>query len=163
MNDIIFKPIGIVHSPFESTVGMPIQPAAASGIAGTAEVYPEYAAGLKDLPGFSHIILIYYFHLSGDYQLEVKPFLDDKLRGVFATRAPRRPNNIGVSVVKLVKIEGSVLHIENLDIVNGTPLLDIKPYVPEFDLTDNIKTGWLAKSKHRVYNKKSDERFDFYM
>jgi tRNA-Thr(GGU) m(6)t(6)A37 methyltransferase TsaA len=162
MNEVIYKPIGIIHTPYEDTKDMPIQPSAAKGIAGTVEVYPDYAAGLKDLNGFSHIILIYHFHLSNGYQLEVKPFLDDNLHGVFATRAPRRPNNIGISVVKLIKVENNNLHIENVDIVNGAPLFDIKPFVPDFDATENILIGWLSKSKHKLSTRKSDGRFDFY-
>src|SRR4030042_1582978 len=126
MNKVVYQPIGMIHTPYEKPQDMPIQPAAAKGITGTVEVYPEYAAGLKDLNGFSHIILIYHFHLSNGYQLEVKPFLDDNLHGVFATRAPRRPNNIGISVLKLIKVEINNLHVENVDIVDGTPLLDIK-------------------------------------
>ena len=162
MNDIVYKPIGLIHSPHDKTEGMPIQPASANGIRGSVEVYPEYAPGLKDLEGFSHIILIYHFHLSNGYQLEVKPFLDDNLHGVFATRAPKRPNNIGLSVVKLVKVENNILHIENVDIVNGTPLLDIKPFVPDFDAIENVSIGWLSKSKHKLSTRKSDNRFDFY-
>jgi tRNA-Thr(GGU) m(6)t(6)A37 methyltransferase TsaA len=161
MEDIIFRPIGVIHSPHNKTEGMPIQPASARGIKGSIDVYHDYVAGLKDIEGFSHIILIYHFHLSTGYQLEVKPFLDDNKHGVFATRAPRRPNNIGLSVVKLVKVENSNLYIENVDIMNDTPLLDIKPYVPEFDATENITIGWLASSKHKFSTRKSDERFDF--
>jgi len=162
MKEIIYKPIGIVHTPHESTNNIPIQPSSAKGIKGTVEVYPEYETGLKDLTGFSHIILIYHFHLSNRYQLEVKPFLDKNLHGVFATRAPKRPNNVGISVVKLIKIVRNVLHIENVDIINGTPLLDIKPFVPDFDAAVNIKIGWLTESKHKMSNQKSDGRFDFY-
>ena len=107
---------------------MPIQPSGAKGVAGTIEISPDFIEGLKDLDGFSHIILIYHFHLSKEYTLSVKPFMDDKLRGVFATRAPRRPNPIGISVVKLIKVEPrNLLYTENLDIIDGTPLLDIKP------------------------------------
>jgi tRNA-Thr(GGU) m(6)t(6)A37 methyltransferase TsaA len=160
MNDILFKPIGIIHSPFDHVEGVPIQPIAAKGIRGTVEIINDYADGLKDLDGFSHIILIYYFHLSNDYQLIVKPFLDDNLHGVFATRAPKRPNHIGLSVVKLVAVENTILHIENVDIVNGTPLLDIKPFVPDFDPATEIKIGWLSGSKHRLSTKKADNRFD---
>ena len=162
MNEIIYKPIGIVHTTHEGTNNIPIQPSSAKGIKGTVEVYSEYETGLKDLTGFSHIILIYHFHLSNGYQLEVKPFLDENLHGVFATRAPKRPNNVGISVVKLIKIDRNVLHIENVDIIKGTPLLDIKPFVPDFDAAVNIKIGWLTQSKHKMSNQKSDGRFDFY-
>ncbi len=158
--NIKYKPIGIIHTPFDNISDMPIQPAAAKGIAGTVEVYTDYAAGLKDIDGFSHIILLFHFHLSDGYQLEVKPFLDCCRRGVFATRAPKRPNRIGLSVVKLIKVENNLLHIENIDILNATPLLDIKPYVPDFDNTEKISVGWLSRSKHRISSMKSDDRFN---
>jgi tRNA-Thr(GGU) m(6)t(6)A37 methyltransferase TsaA len=162
MNEILYKPIGIIHTKFEEIKDMPIQPAGAIGVTGTVEIYPDYAAGLKDIDGFSHIILIYYFHLSNGYQLEVKPFLDDNLHGVFATRAPKRPNNIGLSVVKLIKVENNILYIENVDILNDTPLIDIKPYVPDFDAVNNVRTGWLSRSKHKASAMRADDRFDFY-
>jgi tRNA-Thr(GGU) m(6)t(6)A37 methyltransferase TsaA len=138
---------------------MPIQPAGASGVEGTVEVYNEYIEGLKDLDGFSHIMLLYYFHQTSGYKLSVKPFLDDTEHGLFATRAPRRPNPIGISVVKLNRVDGGVLYIENVDILDGTPLLDIKPYVPEFDNHPADKVGWLADAGGKVENKRSDKRF----
>lgn len=159
MREIIYKPIGIIHSLFKDVKGMPIQTTAAQGIAGTIEIEPDYAGGLKDIEGFSHIILVYHFHLSEGYSLEVRPFMDDHLRGVFATRAPRRPNPIGLSVVRLVKVEGSTLHIEDVDIADGTPLLDIKPYVPEFDIREVERTGWLSEKANKIHEVKSDERF----
>ena len=157
--EIIYKSIGIIHSPFKDIKGMPIQTAGAKSIKGTIELNPKYAAGLKDLEGFSHIILLYHFHLSSSYSLTVKPFLDKAMHGVFATRAPRRPNPIGLSVVKLLGIEGRTLHIEEVDIVDGTPLLDIKPYVPEFDVKRAKRIGWLSKTVDRVYETKADDRF----
>ena len=156
---IELKPIGIIHTPFTTLEGMPIQPAGAAGIGGTVELFDEYHAGLKDLDGFSHIILLYHFHRSHGFKLHVVPFLDTKPRGLFATRAPKRPNPIGISVVQLDKIETGVLYINNVDIVDGTPLLDIKPYVQEFDSPQDIRTGWLDKTKKRVSGKKSDDRF----
>ncbi|NIQ92204.1 MAG: tRNA (N6-threonylcarbamoyladenosine(37)-N6)-methyltransferase TrmO [Deltaproteobacteria bacterium] len=159
MHEIRYRPIGVIHSPFKQTKGMPIQPAGARGVAGTVEVIPEYGDGLKDLDGFSHIFLLYHFHLSQGYSLMVKPYLDDSLRGVFATRAPRRPNAIGISVVRLVGIEGCTLHIEDLDIADSTPLLDIKPYVPEFDSREVERIGWLAGKAERVAEVGADERF----
>ncbi len=159
MKKIVYEPIGIIHSPFKDIKGMPIQPTGAKGIAGTIEIYPEFAEGLKDLEGFSHIILIYHFHLSKGYSLKVKPFMDENLRGVFATRAPKRPNPIGISVVKLRKIEGNILNIEDVDIIDCTPLLDIKPYVPEFDVQEIEKIGWLSQKAEKVHKFKSDERF----
>jgi tRNA-Thr(GGU) m(6)t(6)A37 methyltransferase TsaA len=156
---IQFNPIGTIHTPFKSISGMPIQPAGAKGVKGIVEIKPEYAEGLKDLGGFSHIILIYHFHESKKFTLEVVPFLDSVKRGVFATRAPNRPNPVGLSIVKLLKIESNILHIENVDILDQTPLIDIKPYVPEFDKQSAVKTGWLEKKKGSVILKKSDNRF----
>ena len=156
---ITYIPIGIIHSPYTELVGMPIQPTAARGVAGTVEVSPEYCAGLKDLDGFSHIILLYHFHRSQGYALEVKPFMDDETRGLFSTRAPRRPNPIGLSVVRLVAVEGCTLHIEDVDILDGTPLLDIKPYVPAFDGRDAKRIGWLAARQSAVNNTRADGRF----
>ena len=156
---ISFQPIGIIHSPFKGTENVPIQPAAAGGIRGTVDVFAEYAVGLKDLNGFSHIILLYHFHRVTQAKLAVIPFLDDEPRGVFATRAPARPNPIGLSVVRLLAVEGNVVQIENVDIVDGTPLLDIKPYVPEFDRQEVVRTGWLAAAKGKVKGKRSDDRF----
>ncbi len=160
MNEkIIYSPIGIIHTPFTEARKMPIQPAAAKGIEGTVDIKPEFENGIKDLDGFSHIILLYHFHFSMGFSLEVVPFLDDKLRGVFATRAPRRPNPIGLSVVRLVDIEKNRLYIQNIDVVDGTPLLDIKPYVPEFDDQKAEKIGWLSGKIDRIREIKSDERF----
>ncbi len=159
MGKITYNPIGVIHSPFKDIKGMPIQPAGAKGIAGTIEIKPEYVDGLQDIEGFSHIILIYHFHLAKGYSLKVKPFLDENLRGVFATRAPRRPNHIGISVVKLVRVEDTILHIEDIDIVDGTPLLDIKPYIPEFDVHGVDRIGWLSKKVDKVSTVKADERF----
>ena len=120
---------------------------------------PEFADGLRDLHGFSHVILLYHFHRVTQVRLTVVPFMDDEPRGVFATRAPSRPNPIGLSVVRLLGIEGNVLHVENVDIVDGTPLLDIKPYVPAFDHNEAERIGWLEATEHRVKEQKSDGRF----
>jgi tRNA-Thr(GGU) m(6)t(6)A37 methyltransferase TsaA len=159
MKKICYQSIGVVHSPYKEPRGMPIQPTGAAGIAGTVELNPEYEGGLKDLDGFSHIILIYHLHLSTGFSLMVKPFLDDTLRGLFSTRAPSRPNPIGLSIVRLVKIEDSTLHIENVDIVDGTPLLDIKPYVPELDGAKAERIGWLSGKAVQARKAKADERF----
>jgi len=158
--EICYQPIGIIRSPFKGPRGMPIQPTGAAGIAGTIALGHEYEGGLRDLEGFSHIILIYHFHLSDGFSLMVKPFLDDMLRGLFSTRAPRRPNPIGLSIVRLVSIEGPTLHIENVDIVDGTPLLDIKPYVPELDGIKAERTGWLSEKAVQARKAKADERFN---
>ena len=156
---ISYQPIGTIRSPFEGVEKVPIQPAAASGVRGTVEVSAEFADGLQDLRGFSHIILLYHFHRVTQARLTVVPFLDDRPRGVFATRAPSRPNPIGLSVVRLLEIEGNLLHVENLDIVDGTPLLDIKPYVPAFDHNEAERTGWLETTGARVKETRSDDRF----
>jgi tRNA-Thr(GGU) m(6)t(6)A37 methyltransferase TsaA len=160
MNKIEFHPIGIIHSPFKEQKGTPIQPKRGKGVSGRIELYPEYKEGLDDLDGFSHIILIYHLHLSKNCSLKVIPYLDDVQRGLFATRAPRRPNPIGLSVVQLDKIEGATLHISDLDIIDGTPLLDIKPYVPDFDENESIKIGWLTGKSRQAKKKNADDRFD---
>ena len=152
-------PIGIIHSPFQKLEDMPIQPSGAVGIKGTVEVFEEYQPGLKDLEGFSHLILLYHFHRVSSFELQVTPFLDTEVHGVFATRAPKRPNPIGLSIVQLDKVEGGVLYLGNVDILDATPLLDIKPYVPAFDAQQEVRTGWLEKSGNAVADKKSDGRF----
>ena len=159
MTTISYRPIGIIHSPFEGIEDVPIQPVAAAGIHGTIEVFAEFAAGLKDLEGFSHIILLYHFHRVTQVRLTVIPFLDREPRGVFATRAPSRPNHIGLSIVRLLGIEGNVLQIENVDILDGTPLLDIKPYVPKFDHHEVERMGWLENAGSNVKEMRSDDRF----
>ncbi len=130
---ISYRPIGVIHSPFEDIENVPIQPSAASGLRGTVEVFAEFAPGLRDLDGFSHVILLYHFHRVTQTRLTAVPFLDQRPRGLFATRALSRPNPIGLSIVRLLGVEGGVLHVESVDIVDGTPLLDVKPYVPAFD------------------------------
>jgi tRNA-Thr(GGU) m(6)t(6)A37 methyltransferase TsaA len=159
LENIVYRPIGIIHTPFRELENMPIQPSGAAGICGTVDLYPEFAEGLKDLDGFSHLILLYRFHESRGYSLTVTPFLDSETRGVFATRAPKRPNPIGLSIVRLVRIQGSTLGIENVDILDGTPLLDIKPYVPEFDHQEDCRIGWLEQVHRMVKTKRSDDRF----
>jgi len=159
IKEVTYQPIGVIHSPFTNVAGMPIQPAGARGVAGTVEVEPEYEEGLKDLDGFSHIILLYHFHRSQGYALTAKPFLDNRPRGIFAIRAPRRPNPIGLSVVRLVRVEGCTLEIQDVDILDSTPLLDIKPFVPRFDVPLVERIGWLEKSVARVHQVRTDERF----
>jgi tRNA-Thr(GGU) m(6)t(6)A37 methyltransferase TsaA len=159
MNEMTYKPIGVVHSPFKEPKGVPIQAAAAQGIKGTIEINPEFADGLEDLEGFSHLILLYHFSLVKGYALTVKPFLDNNLHGVFATRSPSRPNAIGISTVRLTKIEKNTLFIEDLDIVDGTPLLDIKPYVPQFDDRKPCKIGWFERKISKLGQTKDDGRF----
>ena len=159
MKDVTFTPIGKIHSPFQNIEDMPIQPVGAKGVQGTVEVDKQYTDGLKDLEGFSHIILLYHFHLSEGFSLSVKPFLDDEEKGLFSTRAPKRPGPIGLSVVKLIDVDENILRIEDVDVVDGTPLLDIKPYVPEFDIREVENCGWLEKEAERAEEKRSDERF----
>ena len=158
-NNISYNIIGIVHSPHKSIEGIPIQPVGAKGIKAEIELYEEFKEGLIDLDGFSHIIVLYDFHKSKDFKLKVKPFLDNESHGVFATRAPKRPNSIGLSVLKLTKIVNNILYVENVDILDGTPVLDIKPYVSMFDFAEAERNGWLEKSIDRSDIRKSDKRF----
>lgn len=158
MKEIIYSPIGIIHSPFYEIQNIPIQPCFANGIKGSIELKKEYIDGLSDLDDFSHIILLYHFHLSSGYSLKVTPFLDETSHGLFSTRAPKRPNGIGLSVVKLIEIKKNILFIENIDIVDGTPLLDIKPWVGKFNNVSNEKNGWLENWKD-IKTKNSDNRF----
>ncbi len=156
---IIFNSIGIIETPFTDLADMPIQPSAAEGIKGKVILNPVLKGGLQDLEGFSHLILLYHFHQAGDSNLLVKPFLDEKIHGVFATRAPRRPNAIGLSIVRLLEIQQNILSITNVDILNGTPLLDIKPYVPYFDKPEADRMGWLENFQEKIGRKYSDDRF----
>lgn len=159
MNRFLFKPIGIIHSPYKDPAGTPIQPTASQGIHGQVEVFPQFKPGLKDLDGFTFIILLYHFNRVREVHLKVKPFLDDQLRGVFATRAPVRPNPIGLSVVRLVKIKDNVLEVADIDILDGTPLLDLKPYVDKFDGRTSPKQGWLEKNIAGLPGRQDDGRF----
>jgi tRNA-Thr(GGU) m(6)t(6)A37 methyltransferase TsaA len=138
----VFRPIGVIHSPHTECEKTPVQPVCARGVKGRVVVDPEYAEGLADLDGFSHIYLFYAFHRARETKLTVCPFLEDTPRGVFATRSPARPNKLGFSVVRLLSVEGNVLHVEDVDILDGTPLLDIKPYVARFDTRENVRSGW---------------------
>ncbi len=160
MDDVIaMSPIGVIRTPFQRLEGMPIQPAGAAEVAGTVEIRPEYEEGLGGLGGFSHIILLYAFHLARGFCLQVRPFLDDEMRGLFATRAPRRPNPIGLSVVRLVALEGCILHVKGVDMVDGTPLLDVKPFVPGFDAPSVDRLGWLETRLERLDQARADDRF----
>jgi len=159
MNEIRYKPIGVIHTPFKEPKGTPIQPTAAKGANGVVEIFPEYTEGLKDIEDFSHIILLYHFHLSKGATLLAKPFMDNETHGVFAIRGPSRPNPIGISVVRLVGVEGNMLNIQDVDIVDGTPLLDIKPYIPEFDIKEVERIGWLEENVHKLSQSTDDGRF----
>lgn len=143
MMDFSMRPIGVIRSPFREQANTPIQPSRSQAL-GEVEVFPEFVGGLQDVDGFSHLFLLYVFHCSSGYSLLVQPFLDGQLRGLFATRYPCRPNPIGLSVVGLRERRGNVLEVEGIDVLDGTPLLDIKPYVPEFDVRTSVKTGWYA-------------------
>ncbi|VBB44693.1 conserved hypothetical protein [uncultured Paludibacter sp.] len=161
MNPIKINPIGTIHTPHKSIDNIPIQPIAAEGTKGHIELLPEYVKGLKDMEGFSHITLIYHFHKINGYELKVIPFMDTVERGIFACKAPKRPNAIGISTVKLLGIENNIIHIEQVDMLDGTPLIDIKPFYPRYDnrLAD-VKIGWLEKNKDIPLDKlRSDKRF----
>ncbi|MDP8257872.1 MAG: tRNA (N6-threonylcarbamoyladenosine(37)-N6)-methyltransferase TrmO [Candidatus Aadella gelida] len=142
---ITIKPIGIIHTPYKTTEGMPIQGAFEEKVTGTVELFQEYKEGLKDVEGFSHLILIYYFNRAKAEKLLGKPFLEDEVHGIFSIRGPMRPNHIGFSIVKIQKIEDNVSTFSEVDILDETPLLDIKPYVAYFDSRENTKNGWLEK------------------
>lgn len=159
MGEIRYRPIGTINSEFKEPVGVPIQAAVAKRHKARVVVLPEYAEGLDDIEGFSHIILLFHCHMSRPEELKVKPFLDDELRGIFATRSPSHPNPIGLSIVRLVRREGNILHIQDVDIVDGTPLLDIKPYIPDFDERTPVTVGWLTHKKDRIEKVKDDGRF----
>lgn len=141
---IEYQPIGFVHSPFKKLEDIPDQPHFAKDIRGTVEVFPDFQNGLQDLAGFSHLILLCHFHLAEGYRLHVTPSTDSHLRGLFATRSPSRPNPIGLSIVRLEGIEGGILSVLDLDIMNETPVLDVKPYVGEFDQLKGVRIGWLG-------------------
>ncbi|AOY58341.1 MULTISPECIES: tRNA (N6-threonylcarbamoyladenosine(37)-N6)-methyltransferase TrmO [Desulfococcus] len=159
METIEYRPIGIIHTPFNCPEGTPIQPPGGLDHCGVVEVFSEFHEGLRDVEGFSHLILLYHCHLAGAARLTVMPFLDDAAHGLFATRAPARPNAIGLSVVRLLRVEEGRLYIREVDIVDGTPLLDIKPYVPKFDSRSPERTGWLEKQAHRTEQARDDGRF----
>jgi tRNA (adenine37-N6)-methyltransferase len=158
-DSVRFRPIGVIRTPFAEPVGTPIQATAALGTAGHIDLDPSLEAGLRDLDGFSHLILLYHLHRAGAVKLTVIPFLDDREHGLFATRAPARPNPIGLSVVRLVRVDAVRLDIEDVDIIDGTPLLDLKPYVPAFDVRDDAQVGWYADRLDRLEGARADDRF----
>ncbi len=153
------NPIGIIHSPHKSIEDMPVQPKGASEVIGHVLVNEEYIDGLHDLDGFSHIYLLYGFHKATRTELIVTPFLDKQTRGVFATRSPLRPNHIGISIVNLLNVEGNSVFVKGIDVLDGTPLLDIKPYIEQFDGVKDSVSGWLQASDEEIKAKRSDERF----
>jgi len=157
--DVIYKPIGIIHTSFNSLDEMPIQPTSDASGPGVVEIFPEFADALRDLEGFSHIYLLYHFHKVRQSLLVVTPFLDSKPHGIFATRAPTRPNPLGLSMVKLVRIDHIHVYVEGADVLNGTPLLDIKPFVPEFESVQDVRIGWLEQVRDKIRSQRSDDRF----
>ena len=153
------QPIGTIRSPFQKLQDMPIQPKGAVAEFGTVEVFTEFAEGLRDLDGFSHVYLLYQFHEARRTELSVVPFMDTVSRGVFATRSPLRPNHIGLSIVELIGIKDNIVTVRGIDVLNGTPLLDIKPYIAAFDEVENSRSGWMQASRDEVSAKRSDDRF----
>jgi len=143
---IVLKPIGIIYTPYKEPKGMPIQGTFEQGVIGTIRLLPKYRPGLKDVENFSHLILIYYFNRSSQEKLVAKPFIENKKHGIFAIRSPQRPNHIGFSIVKLMGINNNIITFSEVDILDGTPLLDIKPYVKYFDKRNNVKSGWIDKN-----------------
>jgi tRNA (adenine37-N6)-methyltransferase len=160
MEQIIINPMGVIRTPHTDIMNMPIQPIAAEGVKGTIELLPEYAEGLSDLEGFSHITLLYHFHKIEGFKLKVIPFMDTQERGIFSCKAPKRPNAIGTSTVRLLCIEENIVHIEQVDMLDGTPLIDIKPFYPKYDNRNNVTMGWLEKNKDiPVEAMRADDRF----
>ncbi len=158
--EFVFRPIGILHTPYKSKSGVPIQGIFAPDSEGVAEVFEEFEAGLQDIEGFSNLILIYVFHGSEGYELVCKPYMEDRPHGIFAIRAPRRPNPIGFSVVRLQRREGRMLYLSELDMLDETPILDIKPFVPRFDHRASAAVGWMEGTfRDPGHRKVSDDRF----
>jgi tRNA-Thr(GGU) m(6)t(6)A37 methyltransferase TsaA len=168
MEPLTLAPIGIIHSDHVEPAATPIQPVCAQGSVGRIEVFPEFAEGLDDVAGFSHLHLIYWLHRAGELAtrqdgvsiLKVVPYLDDVPRGVFSTRSPLRPNPLGLSLVRLVERRGTVLVVEDVDILDGTPLLDIKPYVEGFDLRLGTRGGWTEKVDDTTFRRRGSRRPD---
>ena len=156
---IRFQPIGYFSTPFKSVRGMPIQPTGARGIYGAITILPDYREGLVDLEGFSHVFVLYHLHEIRGYELIVTPFLDRRRHGIFATRSPKRPNPIGLSVLRLDAISEDMVILENVDVLDGTPVIDIKPYVPDFDSWETDAVGWFAGKSANAVHYQSDERF----
>lgn len=160
MEKIVIEPIGVIHTPHKSIEGMPVQPPGAKGVEAHIVLDEKYKPGLKDLKGFSHLILLYQFHKVEGYVLELVPFMDTKSHGVFSTRAPKRPNKIGISIVLLTKIEDNIIYFEGADMLDESPLIDIKPFYPKYDNQTNVKFGWLETLQDIDITKvKSDDRF----
>jgi len=157
MSEIEIKSIGIITTEFEEKAGIPIQAGVGEKHIGKITLDPKYSEGLKDLDGFSHVHLLYHFNRHDNYSLVVKPYMDDTERGLFSTRAPKRPNPIGLSLVEVLKVESNTIIFRGVDILNNTPLIDIKPYYHDFDSRKNSRAGWLDQVKNR--RTISDDRF----
>ena len=158
MNPVQYKPIGIIHSPFKNLTGIPRQAAGTPDITAKIEIFDEYIDGLMDLDGFSHIVVIFHLHLVKKGSLKASPPWDNREHGVFATRSPHRPNPIGVSVVRLKNIDRNILNISGVDMADGTPILDIKPYIPALNPTKAVRIGWLKDKTDRMNKSKSGDR-----
>ena len=143
--EISIKTIGVIHTPYKDAKGIPIQGKFDNNVVGSAELFAEYKDGLKDVTGFSHVYLIYFFDRAKEENLLGQPFLEDEKHGIFAIRSPNRPNHIGISIVKIKNVEDCSLTFSEVDILDGTPLIDIKPYVYYFDSRANVKNGWIEK------------------
>lgn len=157
--NIVYKPIGYFQTPHKCIKGMPIQPSGAHGCKGTLHVLPEFREGLKDIEGFSHLIILYHLHEICGQELTVLPFLDTTPHGIFATRSPRRPNPLGLSVMTLCEATPEALILDNVDVLDGTPVIDIKPYVPDFDIWPADRVGWFEGKSANAATHRSDERF----
>ncbi|PLC06302.1 tRNA (N6-threonylcarbamoyladenosine(37)-N6)-methyltransferase TrmO [Variovorax sp. RO1] len=160
IDPVVSRPVGIVRSRFTETSGMPIQTAGAPDEVGRLEVFAEFAPGLRDIEGFDYLILVTHLHRCAHERLEVVPFLDDATHGVFATRSPARPNRLGLSIVRLTAVDGTTLHFSGNDMVDGTPVLDIKPYVPRFDVRETERVGWFGARLDQLPRTRSDGRMD---
>lgn len=160
VDPVVCRPVGVVRSRFTETSGMPIQTAGAPDEVGRLEVFAEFAPGLRDIEGFDYLILVTHLHCCAHERLEVVPFLDDATHGVFATRAPARPNRLGLSIVRLTAVEGTTLHFSGNDMIDGTPVLDIKPYVPRFDVRETERVGWFGARLDQLPRTRSDGRMD---
>jgi len=158
MEIVNYRPIGIIHSPFKEHVGIPRQAVGASEIKASIEIFAEFSEGLQDLDGFSHILVIFHMHMIKASRLKAYPPWDGQEHGVFATRSPYRPNPIGLSVVSLESIANNILHISGVDMADGSPVLDIKPYIPDLNPTEDVRIGWLTDKVEGMNTSKSGDR-----
>jgi len=157
--DIHFKSIGVVHSPYKTVENMPIQSSASKDVEAEIEVFDKYKEGLSDLEGFSHIYVIFFLNMVKEPKLKVVPFLDTVERGIFATRSPARPNPVGLSLVELISVNDNIIKIRGVDMLDGSPVIDIKPYVPDFEKSENVRKGWFEGKSHKAEEILSDKRF----